>query len=176
MLFVNTHISAATAAFIWMMIEWFKHGKPTLVGTATGCIAGLATITPASGFVGPSGAFIIGILAAIICYYMVGFVKNKLKIDDTLDVFAVHGVGGLLGTLLLAPLGSKKFGGLGLSEVSILEQFNIQIFASFAVAIWSGLASFLILIILRKFIGIRVSSEEEEAGLDRSSHSESAYN
>ncbi len=107
---------------------------------------------------------------------MVGFVKNKLKIDDTLDVFAVHGVGGLLGTLLLAPLGSKKFGGLGLSEVSIFEQFNIQIFASFAVAIWSGLASFIILIVLKKFMGIRVSSDEEEAGLDRSSHSESAYN
>ena len=107
---------------------------------------------------------------------MVGFVNNKLKIDDTLDVFAVHGVGGLLETLLLAPLGSKKFSALGLSEVSIMEQFNIQIFASFVVAIWLGLASFLILIILRKVIGIRVSSEEEEAGLDRSSHSEGAYN
>ena len=135
-----THISAATAAFIWMMIDWVKHGKPTLVGIATGCITGLATITSASGFVSPSGAFIIGILAAVICYYIVNFVKNKFKIDDTLDVFAVHGVGGLLGTLMLAPLGSKKFGGLGLSEVSILEQFNIQIFSSFAVAIWSGLA------------------------------------
>ena len=91
-----------------MLIEWVKHGKPTLVGTATGCIAGLATITPASGFVGPSGALLIGILAAVLCYYMVGFVKNIMKIDDTLDVFAVHGVGGLLGTLLLAPLGSTS--------------------------------------------------------------------
>ena len=171
-----THISAATAALVWMIIEWVKHGKPTLVGIATGCIAGLATITPASGFVGPLGALIIGSFAAIICYYMVGFVKNTLKIDDTLDVFAVHGVGGLLGTLLLAPLGSKLFGGLGHSEVTIIQQFNVQIIASFAVAIWSGLASFIILIILKNTIGIRVSTEEEEAGLDVSSHSESAYN
>ncbi|MAH89014.1 MAG: ammonia channel protein [Pelagibacterales bacterium] len=171
-----THISASTAALVWMAIEWVKHGKPTLVGVATGCIAGLATITPASGFVGPSGALVIGILAAIICYYMVGFVKNFLKIDDTLDVFAVHGIGGLLGTLLLAPLGSKSLGGLGLSEVGILEQLNIQILASIAVAIWSGIVSFIILIILKNTIGIRVSRDEEEAGLDRSSHSESAYN
>ena len=171
-----THISAATAALVWMIIEWIKHGKPTLVGIATGCIAGLATITPASGFVGPSGALIIGVLAALVCYYMVGFVKNKLKIDDTLDVFAVHGIGGLLGILLCAPLGSKVFGGLGYSEISILEQLNIQIIASIAVAVWSGIASFIILIILKRTIGIRVSPEEEEAGLDVSSHSESAYN
>jgi Amt family ammonium transporter len=171
-----THISAATAALVWMAIEWLKYGKPTLVGIATGCIAGLATITPASGFVGPSGALIIGFIAAIVCYYMVGFVKNKLKIDDTLDVFAVHGVGGLLGILLCAPLGSKYFGGLGYSEVTILEQLNIQIIASIAVAVWSGIASFIILIILKRTIGIRVSPEEEEAGLDVSSHSESAYN
>jgi len=171
-----THISAATAALVWMTIEWVKHGKPTLVGIATGCIAGLATITPASGFVGPSGALIIGVLAAIVCYYMVGFVKNKLKIDDTLDVFAVHGIGGLLGILLCAPLGSKVFGGLGHSEFSILEQLNVQIIASIAVAVWSGIASFIILIILKRTVGIRVSPEEEEAGLDVSSHSESAYN
>jgi len=171
-----THISAATAALVWMTIEWVKHGKPTLVGIATGCIAGLATITPASGFVAPSGALIIGLLAAIVCYYMVGFVKNKLKIDDTLDVFAVHGVGGLLGILLCAPLGSKVFGGLGYSEVSILEQLNVQIIASIAVAVWSGIASFIVLIILKRTIGIRVSPEEEAAGLDVSSHSESAYN
>jgi Amt family ammonium transporter len=171
-----THISAATAALVWMAIEWIKYGKPTLVGIATGCIAGLATITPASGYVGPSGALIIGFFAAIVCYYMVGFVKNKLKIDDTLDVFAVHGVGGLLGILLCAPLGSKIFGGLGYSEVTILEQLNIQIIASIAVALWSGIASFIILVVLKRTIGIRVSPEEEEAGLDVSSHSESAYN
>ena len=171
-----THISAATASLIWMLIEWFKHGKPTLVGTATGCIAGLATITPASGFVGPSGALFIGIFAAIVCYYMVGFVKNVLKIDDTLDVFAVHGVGGLLGTILLAPLGSKLFGGLGHSDFSISEQLYIQIFASLVVALYAAIATFIILQIIKKITGIRVSSDEEEMGLDQSSHSESAYN
>jgi len=171
-----THISAATASLVWMLIEWFKHGKPTLVGTATGCIAGLATITPASGFVGPSGALLIGIFAAILCYYMVGFVKNIMKIDDTLDVFAVHGIGGLLGTLLLAPLGSVSLGGLGHSDLTIFGQLKVQIIASISVAIWAAVASFIILMILKRFIGIRVSEEEEEAGLDVSSHSESAYN
>ena len=171
-----THISAATASLVWMFIEWLKHGKPSLVGTATGCIAGLATITPASGFVGPSGAFVIGILAAFLCYYMVGFVKNTMKIDDTLDVFAVHGVGGLLGTLLLAPLGSATLGGLGHSELNIIAQLKIQIIGSIAVAAWAIFSSFIILKVLKKLIGIRVSQEEEEAGLDVSSHSESAYN
>ncbi len=171
-----THISAATASLVWMLIEWVKHGKPTLVGTATGCIAGLATITPASGFVGPSGALLIGILAAIFCYYMVGFVKNKMRIDDTLDVFAVHGIGGLLGTLLLAPFGSVSLGGLGHSDLTIFGQLKVQIIASISVAVWAGVASFIILMIIKKLIGIRVSEEEEQAGLDLSSHSESAYN
>ncbi len=171
-----THISAATASLVWMMIEWFKHGKPTLVGTATGCIAGLATITPASGFVGPIGALFIGTLAALVCYYMVGFVKNILKIDDTLDVFAVHGVGGLLGTLLLAPLGSKLYGGLGHSDLTILSQLKVQVIGSLSVAIWSALGSLIILIVIKRITGLRVSEDEEEAGLDLSSHSESAYN
>ncbi len=171
-----THISAATASLVWMIIEWIKHGKPTLVGTATGCIAGLATITPASGFVGPSGALIIGTLAAIVCYYMVGFVKNSLKIDDTLDVFAVHGVGGLLGTILLAPLGSSSYGGLGHSELTILNQLKVQLIGSISVAVWSGIASIIILLTIKKITGLRVSEDEEETGLDLSSHSESAYN
>ena len=176
MAIIVTHISAAVSALIWMTIEWIKYGKPTLVGTATGCIAGLATITPASGFVGPIGALVIGVLAALVCYKMVGFVKSTLKIDDTLDVFAVHGVGGLLGTLLLAPLGAEIFGGLGLSELSIFEQLKIQIIGSLAVLFWSGIVSVIILLFLKKIIGIRVSDEEEEAGLDLTSHSESAYN
>ena len=170
-----THISAATASLVWMIIGWFENGKPSLVSAATGCIAGLATITPASGFVGPGGALFIGVASAAVCYYMVGFVKNILKIDDTLDVFAVHGVGGLLGILLLAPLGSKDFGGLGHSEISILEQLNIQILGSLAVAVWSGVVSYIILIVLRNTIGLRISLKEEEIGLDQSSHSERAY-
>ena len=171
-----THLSAATASLVWMCIEWIKHGKPTLVGTITGCIAGLATITPASGFVSPSGALVIGIFAAAVCYYMVGFVKNVMKIDDTLDVFAVHGIGGLLGTLLLAPLGSISLGGLGYSELTVLKQLKVQIIASLAVTIWAAIGSLIILLVLRNLIGIRVTEEEEEAGLDVSTHSESAYN
>ena len=107
---------------------------------------------------------------------MVGFVKNVMKIDDTLDVFAVHGIGGLLGTLILAPLGASSLGGLGHSELTILGQLKVQIIASFSVAVWAIIGSFIILMIIKKFIGIRVSAEEEEAGLDVSSHSESAYN
>ncbi len=171
-----THIAAAMSSLVWMLVEWIKHGKPTLVGTATGCIAGLATITPASGFVGPVGALIIGSIAALVCYYMVSFVKNIMKIDDTLDVFAVHGVGGLLGIILLAPFGNKSFGGLGHSELGIFEQLNVQIFASLAVAGYSAILTFVILIILKNIVGLRVSKDEEDMGLDRSSHSESAYN
>ena len=118
---------------------------------------------------------IIGILAAFICYYMVGFIRNKIKLDDTLDVFAVHGVGGLLGTLLLAPLGNKSLGGMGHSELSILGQFKVQVIGSLAVIIWSAIFSFLILLILKNTLGLRVSEEDEEQGLDKSSHSESSY-
>ncbi len=107
-----THISAATAAIVWALIEWKKFGKPSLVGAVTGIIAGLATITPASGFVGPGAALIIGAAAGIVCFYAVGFVKNRLNIDDSLDVFAVHGVGGILGTLLLAPLATSQAEGM----------------------------------------------------------------
>ena len=131
-----THISAATAALVWMFIEMLKHGKPTIVGMATGCIAGLATITPASGFVGPIGALIIGIAAGSICYWMVGVVKSKFGIDDTLDVFAVHGVGGVIGTLLVAILGDTSFGGLGLSELGIYKQLGVQITGIIAVGLW----------------------------------------
>ncbi|MBT3792075.1 MAG: ammonium transporter, partial [Rhodospirillales bacterium] len=108
-----THISAATAALVWMAIEWTKHGKPTLVGITTGAIAGLATITPASGFVGPIGALVIGVVAGLLCYVSVGLVKMKFGVDDALDVLAVHGVGGVTGTLLTAILGATAFGGLG---------------------------------------------------------------
>ena len=112
-----THISAATATITWMFVDWMKNGKPGLVGMITGMIAGLATVTPASGFIGPVGAIILGFLSGFICYYCVGFVKFKLKIDDSLDVFAVHGVGGMLGTLLAGILATTQFGGLGLEKL-----------------------------------------------------------
>ena len=171
-----THISAATAALTWMTIEWMSHGKPTLVGIATGAIAGLATITPASGFVGPVGAIIIGVLAGLVCYKMCGIIKNKWKIDDALDVMAVHGVGGVLGILLTAPLGSLAFGGLGLSEKTIGEQFITQSIGVIAVGLWCLVATWLITLLVKKTIGLRVKEDEEIEGLDTSVHGEKGYN
>ena len=171
-----TQISAATAALTWMTIEWMSHGKPTLVGIATGAIAGLATITPASGFVGPVGAIIIGVLAGLVCYKMCGIIKNKWKIDDALDVMAVHGIGGVLGILLTAPLGSLAFGGLGLSEKTIGEQFITQSIGVIAVGLWCLVATWLITLLVKKTIGLRVKEDEEIEGLDTSVHGEKGYN
>mgnify|MGYP000666245811 FL=1 len=171
-----THISAAMATITWMFIDWIKNGKPGLVGMITGMIAGLATITPASGFVGPMGAIILGILAGSICYYCVGFVKFKLQIDDSLDVFAVHGVGGIIGTLLAGILATEFFGGLGL-EKSALEQTTIQIIGVLTVALLSFVGTLVIVKIIKLTTGLRVSEDEEIGeGLDFGSHGESSYN
>jgi Amt family ammonium transporter len=172
---IVTHTSAATAAFVWMLIEWVSFRKPTLVGIATGTIAGLATITPAAGSVGPVGALIIGTLAAIICYGAVNLIRNKLQIDDSLDVFAVHGVGGILGTLLIPFLASIGPMAPGLGETSIGAQFHAQAIGVVSVSAWSIIASVVILFALQATIGLRVSEEEEEEGLDTSSHGETAY-
>ena len=171
-----THISAATATITWMFIDWIKNGKPGLVGMITGMIAGLATITPASGFVGPMGAIILGILAGSICYYCVGFVKLKLNIDDSLDVFAVHGVGGIIGTLLAGILATDFFGGAGL-EKSALEQTMIQVIGILTVALLSFVGTVIIIKIIKLTTGLRVSEDEETGeGLDFGSHGESSYN
>ena len=171
-----THISAATATITWMFIDWIKNGKPGLVGMITGMIAGLATITPASGFVGPMGAIILGILAGSICYYCVGFVKFKLQIDDSLDVFAVHGVGGILGTLLAGILATNFFGGLGL-EKSAAEQTMIQAIGILSVALLSFVGTVIIVKIIKLTTGLRVPEDEEIGeGLDFGSHGESSYN
>ena len=171
-----THISAATATLTWMTIEWMSHGKPTLVGAATGAIAGLATITPASGFVGPIGALVLGVLAGAICYKMCGIIKNQWKIDDALDVMAVHGVGGVLGILLTAPLGAVAFGGLGLSEQTIGNQFITQLIGVIAVALWCLVITWIITLVIKKTIGLRVTDDEETEGLDTSIHGEKGYN
>ena len=171
-----THISAATATITWMFIDWIKNGKPGLVGMITGMIAGLATITPASGFVGPMGAIILGILAGSICYYCVGFVKLKLHIDDSLDVFAVHGVGGIIGTLLAGILATDFFGGVGL-EKSALEQTMIQVIGILSVALLSFVGTVIIVKIIKLTTGLRVPEDEETGeGLDFGSHGESSYN
>ena len=172
---IVTHTSAATAAFVWMLIEWISFKKPTLVGIATGTIAGLATITPAAGSVGPVGALIIGTLAAIVCYAAVNLIRNKLTIDDSLDVFAVHGVGGILGTLLIPFLAAVGPMAPGLGETSIGAQFGAQLIGVLSVSAWSIFASVIILLGLRATIGLRVSEAEEIEGLDTSSHGETAY-
>lgn len=171
-----THISAATAAITWMVIEWVKFGKPSLVGAVTGLIAGLATITPASGFVGPIGALIIGIAAGLVCFYLVGVVKNRFKIDDSLDVFAVHGVGGILGTLLLAPLASTSLGGGGQAEgFTMMDQLGVQALCLVVVIAWSLAVSYVIIKITRALFGLRVDPDAEDTGLDLPEHGERGY-
>ena len=171
-----THTSAATAAFVWMLIEWVSFKKPTLVGIATGCIAGLATITPAAGSVGPVGALIIGTLAAIVCYGAVMLIRNKMHIDDSLDVFAVHGVGGILGTLLIPFLAGIGPLAPGLGETSFGAQFSAQLIGVLSVSAWSLVATVAILFIVKSLVGLRVSEQDEEEGLDTTSHGETAYN
>jgi len=171
-----THISAATAAIVWSLIEWARFGKPSLVGAVTGIIAGLATITPASGFVGPIGALIIGASAGAVCFYAVGAVKNVFKIDDSLDVFAVHGVGGILGTLLLAPLAALSLGGVGQADgVSWTGQLSVQAIGVVVTLIWSAIATVIIVTVTRGIAGLRVSEEDETTGLDLPEHGERGY-
>ena len=170
-----THISAATAALTWMLIEWIGHGKPTLVGIATGAIAGLATITPASGFVGPLGALAIGIAAGSLCYLAVGVVKARCGVDDALDVMAVHGVGGCTGTLLTAVFGAAALGGLGASKLTIIGQLGIQAVGVVATVVWTAVATFIIVKVVKALVGLRVEHEEELEGLDVRTHGERGY-
>src|SRR6056300_1063538 len=171
-----THVSAATASLVWMIIDWLKFGKPTLVGLVTGTIAGLASITPASGFVGPLGALIIGGSAGIICYVLVSFVKNTLRVDDSLDVFAVHGAGGVLGILLVSCLVDPNIGGAGYSEgMNAASQLNVQLIGIGSVFVWSIVASLIIIVIVKALTGLRVEESHEEEGLDISSHGETNY-
>jgi Amt family ammonium transporter len=172
-----TQISAATATLVWIVIEWAKFGKPSMVGAATGTIAGLATITPASGFVGPGAALVIGIAGGTICYYMVGVIKRRFKIDDALDVFAVHGVGGAVGIMLTAVFIDAALGGTGLAEGrSMGDQATIQLTGIVVTLLWSAVVSFIIIKVVQMFVGLRVSAETEEQGLDLRLHGERGYN
>jgi Amt family ammonium transporter len=169
-----THIAAATASLTWMSIEWAKFGKPSVVGIVTGMVAGLATITPASGYVGPLGALIIGVAAGAICQGMTILVKQRLRIDDSLDVFAVHGIGGILGSLLLAVLAAPAFGGLGL-EMSVGGHLGTQVIALLAVAAWTGVLTFVIAKLVGLVVPPRVAPEIEMEGLDLRVHGERGY-
>lgn len=171
-----THIGAASGALTWMTIEWLRFGKPSVLGIVTGMVAGLGTITPASGFVGPAGALVIGVTAGVVCFYATQYFKRTLKIDDSLDVFPVHGVGGVTGSLLTGVFAASSMGGLGLAEgVSIPHQVAIQALAIVVTAVWSGVFSYLILKLLDKWLGLRVSGDEEVEGLDTVLHEETGY-
>ena len=171
-----THIAAAAGSLTWMIIEWQRFGKPSVLGIVTGMVAGLGTITPASGFVGPMGALVIGVTAGVICFYATQFVKRTLKIDDSLDVFPVHGVGGVMGSLLTGVFVSTEWGGLGLPEgVTIAHQVSIQALAVLVTALWSAVFSYLILKLLDSWLGLRVTVDEEVQGLDTVLHEETGY-
>jgi len=171
-----THLAAAAAAVTWSAIEWIRVGKATSVGIVTGAVAGLATITPASGYVGPAGAMAMGVAGGFVCFYATLLVKHRLHVDDSLDVFAVHGVGGMLGSVLLAVFAMPGLGGVGFAPgMSFASQLGIQAFAVGLTALWSGVATFLIVKLIAVLTGLRVSPEEEYDGLDLSMHGERAY-
>jgi len=172
-----TQIATAAAALSWMFVEWLKHGKPSVLGIASGAVGGLVAITPASGSVGPTGALVIGISAGTLCYWGATSLKNKFGYDDSLDVFGVHGIGGIVGALLTGVFVSAKVGGVGLEEgVSMASQIGAQALSVVVTIIWSGSLSFIILKVLDKTIGIRVDEEDEIEGLDITSHDERGYN
>ena len=177
-----THISASTAAITWMIYEWIKFGKPTALGTVTGMVAGLGTITPASGFVGPAGALVIGVIAGIVCFHAVIIIKQKWKIDDSLDVFPVHGVGGIIGTLLAGVFASTELGifsGQGFANdsiTSIADQLSVQAVGVGVTFVYTAVVSFILLKLVSLMTGgLRVSSDEETQGLDIIDHEERGY-
>ena len=171
-----THIAAATGSLVWMVIEWVKFGKPSLIGIITGMVAGLATITPASGFVGPLGGVALGLAGGLVCFWAVSLVKMRWGIDDSLDVFAVHGVGGITGTMLAAVFGIAALGGGGLAEGSTVgSQLGVQAIGVVATVVWSVVLSFIIIKVTAVLTGLRVSDDEITQGLDVSAHGESGY-
>ena len=175
-----THISAATGAMTWLAIEWFRFGKPSALGAVTGMVAGLGTITPASGFVGPGGALIIGLLAGMVCFTATQYIKRGLKIDDSLDVFPVHGVGGILGTLLAGVFSATSLGvfsGYGFAEgiSSMAGQLKVQFIGVVVTIIFTAIVTWLILKLIDALVGLRVSEEQEIEGLDIVLHEERGY-
>ena len=172
-----THIGAATGAFVWMACEWVRYGKPSALGIVTGVVAGLGTITPASGFVGPLGALAIGGTAGLVCFFATSYMKQALKIDDSLDVFPVHGVGGIIGTILTGVFVAASFGGIGYPEkVTMGGQITTQIIGVLAVGAWSAVLTWILLKVSDAVAGLRVEAEEETEGLDTVLHNEKGYN
>jgi len=174
-----THISAAAGSLAWMTMEWIKYGKPSVLGIVTGMVAGLGTITPASGFVGPGGALVIGISAGIICYYATQAIKQRFKIDDSLDVFPVHGVGGILGTLFAGIFASDALGvfsGQGYNDgMTMASQLHVQIVGIVSTFVYTAIVTWILLKLIDAIIGLRVDLEDETQGLDLADHDERGY-
>ena len=171
-----TQIATATAALVWMFVEWAKQGKPSALGLVTGAVAGLVAITPASGSVGPMGALCIGAASGLICFWSATSLKHKLGYDDSLDAFGVHGVGGIVGALLTGVFAAERFGGMGLACESIGAQLWAQFVSVIFTIVYSGVLSFVILKIVDAVVGLRVADDEEVQGLDLTQHSEQGYN
>ena len=185
MALIVTHLSAATATLTWMLIEWKVIGKPSVLGAVTGAIAGLAAVTPASGFVGPEGGLMIGFVSGALCYFASTVVKNRFAYDDSLDVVGVHGVGGIIGIILVAFFASESLGGggygggvaglEGMADAGMVAQLKAQLIGGSATVVYTLVASTLVLWVINNVIGLRISSEAEERGLDLSEHAESGY-
>jgi Amt family ammonium transporter len=172
-----THIGAASGALAWMLCEWSRYGKPSVLGIVTGMVAGLGTITPASGFAGPLGALVIGASAGLVCFAATNYMKRVLKVDDSLDVFPVHGVGGMLGTTLTGVFVASQFGGAGYAEgMTMGRQVLVQLLGVVVTAAWSGAVTFGLLKLCDAIAGLRVAPEEETEGLDTVLHNETGYN
>ncbi len=176
MAIINTHMGACTAALVWLLVEKFTVGKSTSIGFATGAVAGLATVTPAAGYISPGAAVVFGVLAVAACYPMIQVIKKRLQIDDSLDVFAVHGVGGIVGSLLVAVFLSESLGGSGYNESKdMLSQLAAQAVGVGVVAIWSAIATGVIAVGVSLFLPMRVGEDAEREGLDITSHGERAW-
>src|SRR5689334_2845189 len=176
MAMLTTHMGASAGALAWMMIEWKKYGKPSMLGVVTGMVAGLGTITPASGFVGPLGAVVIGASAGFVCFFATQLLKRKLEIDDSLDVSPVHGVGGVLGSLLTGVFAAVSLGGSGFTvQSSIGAQVGVQALGVVVAAAWCASLTWVILKVLKVVVGLRVAEEQETEGLDLAEHGERGY-
>jgi ammonium transporter, Amt family len=172
-----THIAAATASLAWMICEWVRYGKPSVLGIVTGMVAGLGTITPASGFVGPMGAIAIGLIAGVVCFFATNYMKRALSVDDSLDVFPVHGVGGIIGTTLTGVFAAAMFGGIGFPENQTMGgQVGVQLIGVAVTLAWSGALTWVLLKLTDAVVGMRVAGEEETEGLDTVLHNEKGYN
>ena len=172
-----THIGAATGSLAWLLCEWLRYGKPSVLGIVTGMVAGLGTITPASGFVGPLGAIAIGAAAGVVCFFATSYMKRVLSVDDSLDVFPVHGVGGIVGTLLTGIFVSAAFNGVGYPDKGTMgAQVMVQLAGIAATAAWSGILTWVLLKVCDALVGMRVAGDEETEGLDTVLHNEKGYN